>query len=53
MIRVVFLIAFMVVGGEAIHTALPASPQHERNFSNVMSPAKQAHTPQIKTHKPA
>lgn len=53
MIRIVFFLTFVVVGGEFIQAMVPATKQNQRDFSNVTGAAKQAQTPVIKTHKPA
>ena len=38
MLKVVFLFAFVVLGGEMIYAVLPASPQNHRDFSNIITP---------------
>lgn len=38
MLKVVFLFAFVVLGGEMIYAALPVSPQNHRDFSNIIAP---------------
>lgn len=39
MIRLVFLLTFVVAGGEVIHASIPQAGKHERDFSNIVAPA--------------